>query len=141
MANNYSSIAYETFKDGDITVAETYYDIMDTTMAFEKILNGINPKHVNFNLHFGDVYGEGLAPSFATLKGYARRNSIDVANPDIDRVAACKAVLKKYHKIRHRHFREIVTDFRRVLAGIEKYCEKKGIDLSSVPSVEDYKEM
>lgn len=135
--NDVPSVFYDTFNNGDVTRAQTGYSFMDTEATFEKILAGCNPKFVNFELNW-NFNDSGLTPDFADLKAYARRAPGDTPNEKIGRQVALRKVLFKYHKIRHRHFREIVHDFRMVLARLEYYCAKKDIDLTGVPTVEEF---
>ena len=63
----------------------------------------------------------------------------DVYDEQEGRMQAYKKVMKKYHKNLDSNLCTFLADVRSLAAGVEHYLEKKGVDCSKVPSVEEIK--
>ena len=63
----------------------------------------------------------------------------DVYDEREGRLQAYKKVMNKYHKNLNSNLITFLTDVRGLVAGIEHYLEKKGVDYSKAPSVEELK--
>ena len=63
----------------------------------------------------------------------------DVYDEREGKLQAYKKVMSKYHKNLDSNLRTFLTDVRGLVAGIEHYLDKKGVDYSKVPSVEEIK--
>ena len=74
-------------------------------------------------------------------RGVAKVNTDDgdVYDETEGKNVAYKKVMHKYHKNLDSRLRAFLADVRGLLAGIEHYLDKKGVDYSKVPSVEDMK--
>lgn len=74
-------------------------------------------------------------------RGIAKVNTADgdVYEEAEGKTVAYKKVMHKYHKNLDSRLRIFLTDVRGLLAGIEHYLDKKGVDYSKVPSVEELK--
>lgn len=74
-------------------------------------------------------------------RGIAKVNTAegDVYDEAEGNTVAYKKVMRKYHKNLDSRLRLFLTDVRGLLAGIEYYLDKKGVDYSKVPSVEELK--
>lgn len=74
-------------------------------------------------------------------RGVAKCNTAegDVYDEREGKLEAYKKVMKKYHRSLDANLRAFLADIRGLVAGVEHYLDKKGVDYSKVPSVEDYK--
>lgn len=74
-------------------------------------------------------------------RGIAKVNSAegDVYDETEGKTVAYKKVMRKYHKNLDSRLRLFLADVRGLLAGIEYYLDKKGVDYSKVPSVDELK--
>lgn len=63
----------------------------------------------------------------------------DIYDEAEGKLVAYKKVMNKYHKNLDNNLRIFLTDVRSLVAGIEHYLDKKGVDYSKIPSVEDIK--
>lgn len=74
-------------------------------------------------------------------RGVAKVNTTDgdVYDEAEGKLVAYKKVMNKYHKNLDTNLRTFLADVRGLVAGIEHYLEKKGVDYSKVPSVEEIK--
>ena len=74
-------------------------------------------------------------------RGVAKVNTSDgdIYDEAEGKLVAYKKVMNKYHKNLDANLRTFLADVRGLVAGIEHYLEKKGVDYSKVPSVEDIK--
>jgi hypothetical protein len=74
-------------------------------------------------------------------RGIAKVNTEegDVYDEAEGNTVAYKKVMHKYHKNLDSRLRMFLTDVRGLLAGIEHYLDKKGVDYSKVPSVDELK--
>ena len=74
-------------------------------------------------------------------RGVAKVNSAegDVYDEDEGKTVAYKKVMNKYHKNLDSRLRKFLADVRGLLAGVEHYLDKKGVDYSNVPSVDELK--
>lgn len=74
-------------------------------------------------------------------RGVAKVNTTDgdVYDEAEGKLVAYKKVMNKYHKNLDTNLRTFLADVRGLVAGIEHYLDKKGVDYSKVPSVEDIK--
>lgn len=74
-------------------------------------------------------------------RGVAKVNTTDgdVYDETEGKTVAYKKVMNKYHKNLDTNLRTFLADVRGLVAGVEHYLEKKGVDYSKVPSVEEIK--
>lgn len=74
-------------------------------------------------------------------RGVAKCNTDDgdIYDEREGKLEAYKKVMAKYHKNIDSNLRTFLADVRGLVAGIEHYLEKKGVDYSKVPSIEDIK--
>lgn len=63
----------------------------------------------------------------------------DVYSEEEGKSVAHGKVMKKYHKNLDSNLRAFLTDVRNLAAGVEHYLDKRSIDYSKVPTVEDVK--
>ena len=81
--------------------------------------------------------------SFAgqTVRGVAKCNTNegDVYDEREGKLEAYKKVMAKYHKNLDSNLRAFLADVRSLAAGVEHYLDKKNVDYSKVPSVEELK--
>lgn len=63
----------------------------------------------------------------------------DVYSEEEGKSVAYEKVMKKYHKNLDSNLRVFLADVRNLAAGVEHYLDKKGVDYSKVPTVEDVK--
>lgn len=91
---------------------------------------GCNPEDSKNSLAMKDCY-----------RGIAKCNTDegDVYDEREGKLQAYKKVMGKYHKNLDANLRIFLADVRGLVAGIEHYLEKKGVDYSKVPSVEELK--
>ena len=75
-------------------------------------------------------------------RGVAKVNTTDgdVYDEAEGKLVAYKKVMNKYHKNLDTNLRTFLADVRGLVAGIEHYLDKKGVDYSKVPSVEEIKQ-
>ena len=73
--------------------------------------------------------------------GVAKVNTADgdVYNEEEGKNVAYEKVMKKYHKNLDSNLRVFLADVRGLAAGVEHYLDKKNVDYSNVPTVEDVK--
>ena len=73
--------------------------------------------------------------------GVAKVNTADgdVYSEEEGKNVAYEKVMKKYHKNLDSNLRVFLADVRNLAAGVEHYLDKKGVDYSTVPTVEDVK--
>ena len=73
--------------------------------------------------------------------GVAKVNTADgdVYSEEEGKNVAYEKVMKKYHKNLDSNLRVFLVDVRGLAAGVEHYLDKKGVDYSNVPTVEDVK--
>ena len=73
--------------------------------------------------------------------GVAKVNTTDgdVYSEEEGKNVAYEKVMKKYHKNLDSNLRVFLADVRNLAAGVEHYLDKKGVDYSTVPTVEDVK--
>lgn len=99
------------------------------------------------NSHFLDFVGCNTKKSKKSLimkdryRGVAKVNTSDgdVYDEAEGKTVAYKKVMNKYHKNLDANLRIFLADVRGLVAGVEHYLEKKGVDYSKVPSVEEIK--
>lgn len=73
--------------------------------------------------------------------GVAKVNTADgdVYSEEEGKSVAYEKVMKKYHKNLDSNLRVFLADVRNLAAGVEHYLDKKNVDYSNVPTVEDVK--
>ena len=73
--------------------------------------------------------------------GVAKVNTADgdIYSEEEGKNVAYEKVMKKYHKNLDSNLRVFLADVRNLAAGVEHYLDKKGVDYSTVPTVEDVK--
>ena len=73
--------------------------------------------------------------------GVAKVNTAegDIYSEEEGKNVAYEKVMKKYHKNLDSNLRVFLADVRNLAAGVEHYLDKKNVDYSNVPTVEDVK--
>ena len=130
-----STITYRTYASGGVVKAE----LADTTFDAVSLICRLVEKADMKTMGLDGVYENVLLDS--SYRGKARANMAegDVFNEEIGKDMAKGRALEKYHRAMDKKVCAALQDARRLVATIEHYCEKKSIDISEVPTVEDIK--
>ena len=128
-----NGINYTTYDNGRITKA-TLNGVQDNFYnAFSRCM--CNSKY--FTIRPGYYQGQALfMDNIYTSK--AKLNPLDNDDPELAKNICHKRVMKKYHKAFDSRMRLVIEDLHRITANLYRYCEKKGIDISNVKSVDTY---
>lgn len=140
MKNNKSGISYQHIPHVGKTIA--------TLEGCGDNLENIIWKLVVNNSRFLGFIGVNAEESKKALvmkdryRGVAKVNTADgdVYDETEGKTVAYKKVMNKYHKNLDNNLRTFLADVRGLVAGIEHYLDKKGVDYSKVPSVENIKQ-
>lgn len=127
---NGSSFKYEAYNDKIVKAV-----LMDTRDDFDNVAEKIFDR-----ANTESFYVVGLAPYMnETYVGKAKVNFDDGDMFDFDtgKEIARKRCLEKYHKAFDKRMCQLLYDARKLEATIEFYAKKKGVNLSSVPNVEE----
>ena len=101
-------------------------------------LTNNNSRFLEFVVKYEDANRLAMKDSY---RGVAKCNidEGDVYDEKEGKLQAYKKAMSKYHKSLDSNLRTFLADVRGLVAGVEHYLEKKGIDYSKVPSVEEIK--
>lgn len=101
-------------------------------------LTNNNSRFLEFVVKYEDANRLAMKDSY---RGVAKCNTDegDVYDEREGKLQAYKKAMSKYHKSLDSNLRTFLADVRGLVAGVEHYLEKKGIDYSKVPSVEEIK--
>lgn len=130
-----STITYRTFASGGVVKAELGDTTFDAASLIARLVDKADMKTIGLEGIYTDVLLDSV------YRGKARANMAegDTFNEEIGKEMAKGRALEKYHRAMDRKVRMLLNDARRLVATVEHYCEKKSIDISDVPTVEDIK--
>lgn len=134
-ACNDDGFQYLVIPNAGVVKAQLDNTEADAFNVLIKLFNTLSTKYVAFE----DTKFRSPVIMKPSYKGAARVNFKDGDTFDEDngiKISRNKA-LNKYHRDFDRVLCGALEDARILCANLERYCKKNGVDVSSVPSVED----
>lgn len=131
----HSTITYRTYTSGGVVKAELADTTFDAAALVCRLVEKADMKTINLD----GIYDTLLLDPVYRGKARANTKEGDTFNEDIGREMAKGRALEKYHRAMDKKICNALADARRLVATIEHYCEKKSIDISKTPTVEDIK--
>ena len=124
-------LSYDFYNNGKVTKATLNGVTHNFSNAAFRIAN--NSKYFGFFSSY-----ETLLPD--TFNAKTKLHPDDSMNTEVAKEIVHGRVMEKYHRAFDKRMRDVVEDCHRMLAGYYHYCKKKGIDLSTVKSVDKFLE-
>ena len=129
------AVIYRTYEQGGVVRAEIDDVKHDASEAIRRMMLNSDIKMIDTDL----LYASDAAELDYSYYGKARVHSEDEFDiTEGENISRAKA-LEKYHRAYDKKILAFLKDARSLVATIEHYCEKKGIDTSSVLSVDGLK--
>lgn len=127
--NRPDGLSYKFYNDGKVTKATLTGVGYNFYNAANKIVSGTK---------YFDFWGDSSTALPNDFNAKAKLHPDDRMNVEVAKEIAHGRVMEKYHRAFDKRMRNVVEDCHRMLAGFYHYCNKKGIDLSNVKSIDTF---
>jgi len=139
-----NGIFYTKYSDGKVIKADLDDTMFDAIDVIEKIFRSTNPKSFFITTFFEDSRGfhiknEMLLKDRYTGKAKCNTDEGDKVNEEIGKEYARGRCLERYRRAFDKRILTLLNDARALVACTEHYCERAGIDINQIDSVEQIK--
>lgn len=130
---------YKIYPEAGVTRAELSDTELDAFKVLIKLFSTLSTKYVGFEETKFYVENALMKPNY---RGTSRPlfSEGETYDEDVGIKVAREKALFKYHRDFDRIISGALSDARILCANLERYCDKNGIDTSSVPSVQEIRD-